>query len=305
MCQYVKKACTQEAGTRLINGEPVTRPCWQETLSYQCAVPARNDCEALRAKGCRQVQSHCKQSIGQTCVLYTQTFTCQKPLQKGSGTKTKIVCGEAPRCLTGDCAAQGYPLNGEMLQAISQLSVLKELQNQIKNGMPEIFRGSDERCSRNVADFRDCCGSGGGWGTALNLAACSVEEKALSLKRQKKQCRQIGTYCSRKVLGVCVEKKTTFCCFGSSFLRMIQEQARGQLRLNWGEAENPRCRGLTVEELTRVDFSKLDLSEVFQEISGRYKQPQSIMTEKKIKSRMEEIQESIKKDSNARQRGEG
>ena len=307
LCQYVKKACTQGAQTRLINGFAVSKPCWQETYTYQCIVPARNDCDRLRARGCAQLRSDCTQFMGKDCVLYKQTFECLKPsTQQGKGAKTRIVCGEAPQCFSGDCVEQGYPLNGEMLQVMSQMSVLKELQNQIKEGMPQIFKGEDNRCRRNIADFKDCCGSDGGWGTSVGLAStCSFDEKQLKIKRQKKQCHRLGTYCSNKVLGLCLEKTTTFCCFGSSFLRTLQEQARNQIGLGWGGAENPVCRGLTVEELSRVDFSKLDLSEIFQGISARYKQPQSAVMGKKIQSRMEEIQETLKKDPYAKQGEKG
>jgi Type-1V conjugative transfer system mating pair stabilisation len=306
LCIYTDKKCTQGSGTRLINGFSVTKPCWQETFTYQCSVPSKNDCDILRNKGCHQNHSKCQQFIGKTCVLYTQTFTCSKPFsQKGSGIRTKIVCGDAPPCLSGDCVEQGYPLNDEMLQAISQMSILKELQNQIKNGIPEIFKGNDNRCTRNIADFRDCCGSDGGWGTSLSLAStCSLQEKELKLKRKNKQCRRIGTFCSKKLI-VCLEKTTTFCCFGSGFLRILQEQCRGQLGLGWGSAENPVCRGLTVEELSKVDFSKLDLSEIYHEISARYKQPQSSSMGKHLESRMKVIQESLKEDPKAKQRGEG
>lgn len=307
LCIYTDKKCTQGSATRLINGFSVTKPCWQETFTYQCSVPSKNDCDILRNRGCHQTHSKCQQFIGKTCVLYTQTFTCSKPSsQKGSGIRTKIVCGDAPQCFSGDCVEQGYSLNTEMLQAVSQMSILKELQNQVKNGIPEIFKGEDNRCTRNIADFRDCCGSDGGWGTSLNLApTCSLQEKELKLKRKNKQCRRIGTYCSRKVLGLCVEKTTTFCCFGSSFLRTLQEQARDQIRLGWGSTESPVCRGLTVEELSKVDFSKLDLREIFQEISARYKQPQNAVMSQKIQSRMNEIQESLKKDATAKQGNEG
>ena len=306
LCEYVEKRCTQGPETRMINGFPITKECWQETLTYQCMASSKNDCEGLRAKGCRQVHSECQEYVGNQCVVYRQTFECVNLSSlKGKGINTKIVCGEAPRCLSGDCGEQGYPLNGEMLQVISQLSVLKELQNQMKDGVPEIFKGEANRCSRNCVDFRDCCGSGNGWGVEFHLASCTPEEKALSLKRQKKQCHRVGTWCSKKALGFCLEKKTSFCCFGSSFLRTIQEQARSQIGLGWGSAKSPLCRGLSVEELSRVDFSKLDLSEIFHEVSGRYKQSSSKDMEKKLQERLEEIQGSLQKDPNARQRGEG
>ena len=306
LCTYDRKVCTQGPQTRIINGHAVYRDCWQETYTYKCQVPARDDCAHARGRGCFQVYSQCQQFMGPTCVLYKQTYRCLKPLSgEGRSPKTKLVCGKAPLCLSGDCVDQTYPLNNELGQAMSLMSVLKEIQNQLKDGLPQVFTGQDERCSRSITNFEDCCGTSKGWGTSLGLASCSAEEKALCLKRQKRQCHRIGTYCAQRKLGVCIQKKTTFCCFGSAFLRTIQEQARSQIGLSWGTPRSPICRGLTIDELQRVDFSKMDLSEVLGEILSRYKQPDQSKMTQTIQGRMREIEESLKANPRAPQRAKG
>ena len=306
LCQYAREVCSQGPQTRMINGHAVFRECWQKTYTYTCQIPAKDDCEPLRRRGCHQLNSRCKQQIGRSCVLYDQTYQCLKPLAgEGQGAKAKIVCGKAPLCLSGDCVDQRYPFNSEMGEALSHLSVLREIQNQVKNGLPQIFKGSDERCSRNIASFKDCCGKGSGWGRDLGLASCMEAEKLLCKKRQKRQCHRIGTYCSKRVLGVCVEKKNTFCCFGSGFMRSIQEQGRTQIGLSWGEPESPVCRGFTVGELSRIDFSRMNLQEILGEILGNYKQPTGQALGHTIGRRMGEIQESLKNDPKLPQRAGG
>ena len=89
----------------------------------------------------------------------------------------------------------------------------------------------------------------------------------------EKKCVYVGTYCAEKVLGVCLRKKSNFCCFGTKLARVIHEQGRLQLRMTFGDAEHPQCRGFTLEELTRLDFDKIDLSELLSDLYSRFKSP--------------------------------
>jgi conjugal transfer mating pair stabilization protein TraN len=81
----------------------------------------------------------------------------------------------------------------------------------------------------------------------------------------------VGTYCAKKVLGQCLEKKTTYCCFGTKLARLIQEAGHQQLGLSWGSPQSPQCQGLSPEQLSRLDFSKVDFSELFQDIADQFK----------------------------------
>ena len=138
-----------------------------------------------------------------------------------------------------------------------------------------------------------------GWGTSLHLASCSEEEKLLAQLKDKKLCHQVGTYCAKKVLGICLSKKTSYCCFGNKLLRLIQEQGRSQLGISWGEPENPCCRGLKPEELARIDFSRIDMSEIFEDIIASYKQPDTARLQTRVaenlKDNVRQIQAGTKK----------
>eukprot|EP01037_Dinobryon_pediforme_P013635 gene13635-13750_t len=71
----------------------------------------------------------------------------------------------SPFCITGNCVDSSYQANGEMLEVMAKLSIFKEMQNDIRSGNFEIFKGTDKRCSRNCIDFKDCCQNMKGWGT--------------------------------------------------------------------------------------------------------------------------------------------
>ena len=287
LCHYVSKKCTQGPETRVFEGVQVHRDCWEETYTYNCAHECEDNCGPLRAKGCVQTRSDCKKWIGKTCVVHTQTYKCQESPK----TQPRITGGDTPFCLDGSCRDQSHELNNEMMQAISQLAILKDMQGSFN--MP-IFRGSTHQCSKNILDFRDCCGSGKGWGVSLGLAGCGEDEKALQVRRQKGLCHFVGTYCAEKVLGQCIRKKTSYCCFGSKLLKAFHVQGRPQIGMRWGDGKNPQCRGFTVDELQRIDFSRLDLREVFEELMQDFQPGKIQNVNQKIQERLEIMKESVR-----------
>lgn len=90
---------------------------------------------------------------------------------------------------------------------------------------------------------------------------CEEKEFELGAKKETRQCHFVGSYCASKVLGSCVEKRESYCCFSSVVARIIQEQGRPQLGMSFGSPESPQCEGLTPDQLARMDWSRIDLSE--------------------------------------------
>jgi len=90
---------------------------------------------------------------------------------------------------------------------------------------------------------------------------CEQKEFELGAKKETRQCHFVGSYCASEALGSCVEKRESYCCFGSVVGRIIQESARDQLGLGWGEIENPTCEGITPAQMAQMDWDKVDLSE--------------------------------------------
>ncbi len=285
LCHYSSKECTQGPQTRVIQGIPIKRNCWQEKLTYACSYPSKDDCGPLRARGCAPIHSTCKQKIGNSCVVYTQTYQCKGNTQ----TTYSITGGKTPFCLDGNCRDQSWEANNEMMSSLAQLSLLKDMQGK----MNSIFKGDQHQCSKYILNFKDCCGSEKGWGKSVGLGGCSGNEKLLQKKRQARLCHYVGTYCAKKVLGKCVKKKSSFCCFGSKLLKAFQEQGRKQIGLGWGEPKHPLCRGFTIEEIQRIDFSKLDLSEAFEDLMKNYSPSKLQGTGQKIGERLNTIKQGI------------
>lgn len=91
--------------------------------------------------------------------------------------------------------------------------------------------------------------------------ACEEKEFELGAKKETRQCAYVGSYCASKTLGSCVEKRESYCCFGSVVARIIQEQGRPQLGMNFGAAKTPTCDGITANQMQQIDWSRIDLTE--------------------------------------------
>jgi conjugal transfer mating pair stabilization protein TraN len=89
------------------------------------------------------------------------------------------------------------------------------------------------------------------------------------MRRGQNLCVHVGTYCSSRILGACITRKQSYCCFNSRLARIVNEQGRAQLGRDYGDAKSPDCSGITVDALQRLDFSRMDLSEFYAEIVAK------------------------------------
>ncbi|MCL9823408.1 conjugal transfer protein TraN [Helicobacter colisuis] len=138
-------------------------------------------------------------------------------------------------------------------------------------GQIYIFSGQDNRC-RSKDKFAGL--SGGGCcdkdKVFLGLVSCKEHEKALAEKNKEKLCVEIGEYCSKskKFIG-CIQHSKSYCCFNSMLARIFNEQGRRQIGKGWGSPSSPHCRGFSVEEFQKLDFSKIDLTEFINTLTVR------------------------------------
>ena len=125
------------------------------------------------------------------------------------------------------------------------------------------------------------------------LQGCDQEDMEVGMLRGSGMCHEVGSYCSSKILGICVQKAKGHCCFNTKLGRIIQEQGRPQLKSfaakGWGTAKKPYCRGFTAEEFQALDFSKMDLSEYYEEIEARAQSEIQIDMKDKIDAYMQTI----------------
>ena len=90
---------------------------------------------------------------------------------------------------------------------------------------------------------------------------CEQKEYELAAKKSLKSCTYLGSYCNTKILGACVEERESYCCYSSPLARILQEQIRPQLGMSYGNIKHPDCSGIPINQLSEVDWNKVNLDE--------------------------------------------
>lgn len=263
-CTFQNESCVQPQSTHIIQGVPVTRDCWEKESLYFCGGgSASSTCQTYRDQGCEQIGSVCENKSDGGCMLYQDTFQC--PIKQC--TDVGVVCNGQTYCITSDCLAHDKQADPNFQKAVSNLSAVHDASKQFDQQF--IFKGNSKSCSEAPIGFLNCCADDG-WGKEAGLASCSDDEKALGQAKENGQAIYVGEYCKNSVMGICTSKRKSYCVFPSKLARIVQDQGRNeQLHIDFGEKETPDCRGLTPDELQKIDFSKIDFSEFYAYITQK------------------------------------
>lgn len=300
------KTC-RSSGERVVNGIKVSRTCWEWSYVKTCNYPSKDDCK---------LYSHCywmgdgqcflKDAYG-NCVNLEREFSCKRwedvILQKDKVREVtpemqgkRVVCKGIP-CIDGNCFDKSYETNGEMMDSISKLyaaSLMKPNADKSFN----LFAGYATHCSKKTAEYTNCCAISGqkGWGSELG-AKCNSAERELSDKRSKNLCLYIGKE-QKKKAGVTSVVKHHFCCFGNLLDKAIQLAAHHQLGKSFGTPDNPNCGGLRIEEIQRLDFSRVDFSEFINEMQLKFSKSYKGARPNDIESRINNSTSNIRRGDN-------
>jgi len=275
LCAMPTRVCTQPGETRTIANMPVYRDCWAYESTYECAAPSTTEedyCRQLRDQGCTQIGSRCTGTMANgLCESYEQVYQCET----SAGTSTEIMdCGGQTMCMDGGCFDTSYEPSNDFGKAAASIGAISEAGEDFDVNADEIFKGEDLRCSKAILGFSNCCKIDG-WGQDIGLDQCSTNEQRLALSRKGGLCHYVGSYCSNRNLFGCTSRKETHCCFKSKLARIIHEQGRVQLGINWGSSEAPNCTGISIEQLQSLDFSQIDFSEFYADAMGDANSPDS------------------------------
>jgi len=183
------------------------------------------------------------------------------------------------------CALPELSNETDFKEAIGDLAVLGEMSSELPSSFNEnstiLFQGKAMECKKYDIGFMNCCNSTG-WGKFISQ--CSAQENELGQAREKGVAIFLGT----KKTGHKPNRKKhdVFCVFDSKLASLIQERGRQwQLSIGFGDAKTPNCRGISANELSRIDFDAIDLSEAYQDISKNISLPnQKLLTKQVEKS---------------------
>jgi conjugal transfer mating pair stabilization protein TraN len=286
-CHEINRVCLESGNKTFFDKYIISRPCWKEKISYQCYSEPQDGCKHLKSQGCQLENSNCLNRNGNICLLWQRNYRCFGEKKSLSSS----LAGATIFCLGGDCHTPTIEQNND-ISNVGYLAMLNEMKKDMQGTPIYVFKGESNGCRKNIVNFLNCCSSMKGWGKDLGLSRCKAGEKALALKRGKGQCHFVGTYCSQRdpIFKKCLTKKSTYCCFNSKLARVFQEHGRNQLGISFGSSKYPNCRGFTVDELRRVDFSKFDLEELFADLLFDAKNKMGKSFPKQINNQMPVIQ---------------
>lgn len=290
----MSEVCSDPGGTRAVTvggkAYSIYSDCWGYTTQWNVFEDDTNTCQAwINDPNCSEGTRACTQKIGSLCVYSKLTYQCAHTVKS-----TGYVCGSEFYCSDGSCSAMQAGQNQNFEAAVSQLAALAAAGKEFAGIDPNsvtAFTGKAMACRKSAAGFSNCCKSGG-WGQDVGLAHCNTEEKAIGTGKQKKVVVKVGSWCSKKVLGVCLQKKEGYCVFDSKLARIVQEQGRrDQLGISFGSGSSPNCRGIKVAELQSIRFDHIDFSDFYDDLNSNIRLPDQDALNQRITS---DIRNSLK-----------
>ena len=278
ICTFQSEQCVQPTSTKIIQTIPVTRACWEKELGYLCGgSETEGSCAPLRKQGCEQISSVCEEKSDSGCLKYSRLYRCPTKDCHNTG----IICNGTSYCLDGDCVSHQRQPDADFQKAVSALSASMDAAKQFDQHF--IFAGKPKFCRNFILGAAYCCADDG-WLIDSHLLSCNQEEKELGNEKEKGLSHYIGRYEEGCVGGICAKKIKSYCSFPTKLARIVQEQGRdNQLGRHFGSAEKPDCSGLTAEELQKIDFSRIDFKEFYDDIAKN----QSIEDQQKLNQRIE------------------
>lgn len=271
-CAAQDTVCTSGPEIRTVMGFPVSRDCWTYKQSFQCLdgkSPNATDCGPfLKDPSCKKVSQTCltfaeaDEEVGptpKTCQHWEYGYKC------GGGMSLPDSCSATNVCVGDLCEGIPDEVNKDFPMAASWLTVLDEAAKDSEKSLDmqdvKLFGGVNRKCKVGALGYMNCC-KDSGWANGI-LDSCSESELALIDRIQAKAAVYIGTYCSRKVLGVCVSKRRSYCTFNSQLAMVFQKEIHRLTGTSWGKAKKPNCNGIKLDEIESIDWDKIDLSEAF------------------------------------------
>lgn len=268
--------CLQKNHTKIINGIPVSRPCWREEVNYQCMQREKGSCDALAQKSCNQIKSECQLSNNNLCLKYAQTFQCSKT----TCSEEKEICYQAVDCADGSCQSEAKKNSDpkEMGEGLVNLAALSGGASDVKNqnlsdeSKALIFSATNYSCRKDGFGIGNCCVD-----RSREFSCNEAGEKAILEAKEKNLAVYVGTY-ENGWFGA--KKRESWCVFKSRLAYLIRVSGGlGQLGIGFGTAYSDinaaNCQGLTPLQLSQVKLDKINLGELEAEVKALFKEPSS------------------------------
>jgi conjugal transfer mating pair stabilization protein TraN len=277
-CEQAQETCVEGPETRNISGKDIYKDCWRWDRKYVCRTNSFIDeCKDLKSN-CKEVSKECLHRSDKTgeCEHFEVKYECSD-----TTTKTKD-CISSQFCIGDICKSSERSKHNDF-GSISYLSILASMKStelegckcpdgrtecnpgELDTSSCRFFTGQGNKCRHHTGEF-NCCSEKG---FLTDILKCSQSEKDLLQKRTFKLCHHVGSWRGKKL--EFYKKWQSHCCFKSKIAKILQVSAREQLGVGWGDIKKPDCRALTLSEIQKVDFSKIDFSDLYSEMEEKAK----------------------------------
>jgi hypothetical protein len=173
-------------------------------------------------------------------------------------------------------------------EGLSHLGVLgataEEVSNlQVNSGTPRLFAGVDQECEKYPLGLRDCCTDSG---LLDGLIHCPWQLQQLQKAKNENRAVYLGHYKPHRFSTT----RYRYCVFPNKLAGIIQIQGRlGQLGIGFGSVWHPDCRGMTPEELARLDFKRLDINQLVEELTHKKTLPSNTSLDNQSVNHVEKL----------------
>ncbi|MFY7904729.1 MAG: conjugal transfer protein TraN, partial [Burkholderiaceae bacterium] len=153
-CQKTTSVCTDPGGTRIINGQPITKDCWAWEETYAC-VTMQSDCRDLSENSaCKLVHQNCESpNPDGTCALKALTYSCATG---ASGPTEVTTCNGGKFCLNGLCFDQPAGNDKDFAMAMTMMEAGRQAAGYAQGqDLVKFFTGEAKDCSKTT--FANCC----------------------------------------------------------------------------------------------------------------------------------------------------
>jgi hypothetical protein len=197
-------------------------------------------------------------------------------------------CTASNVCVGDLCEGIVDEPNTDFANASAWLTMLDEAAKDSEKSVDmqdvQLFAGAARNCKVGALGTINCC-KDSGWANGI-LGDCSESELTLMDRIQAKAAVYIGTYCAKRVLGVCLQKRRSYCTFNSQLGMVFQKEIRRLAGTGWGSAKDPNCAGLPLDEIGNLDWDQIDLSEAFEDMINDANVPTTDMVTDYLRDRL-------------------
>ena len=281
------RTCLDSVKEKIVEGMVVKRDCWKYDYIKNCnkKISAKNNCTKIQQDDFKFVGDTClsKVRLGNKSVcLNTRKIFSRTTIQTEKIDLSKIIIDPDNKdaiknllceafCLDGNCSAvskANQESNNEIARAAAQLEMLSNIKKGLVSTDPlvfDIFGATAKRChNKGKGLWSNCCPDfSAATATKVGITKCGGSEKEIITGIRQGKCEPLGEYCASKKLEICLRKTRGFCCFPTVLAKTIRVAASKQSIRSLGSAEFPQCNGLTIEDIEKIDFDKVDFKEFF------------------------------------------